>query len=137
MPAGRPTLYRPEYCERVIECGREGMSEVEIAVEIGVLRTTMLAWTKSQPEFLTALTRARQESQAWWEKAGRNGEANSVIGPAIWKHSMNCRFRDDYGDRMALGGADDMPPIKGEVTHRADEFTRRIVGLAASEGSGG
>ena len=38
MPAGRPTDYRPEYCERVIELGRLGMSVVEMAADIGVAR---------------------------------------------------------------------------------------------------
>ncbi len=56
MPAGRPTDYRPEYCERVIELGRLGMSVVEMAADIGVARNTLeQLWPAANPEFLQAL----------------------------------------------------------------------------------
>ncbi len=35
-----------------------------------------------------------------------------------------------YGDKLALGGADDLPAIKQEVQERADGFTEGILGLA-------
>ena len=94
---GRPTLYDPSYCETVIELGKQGMSVVEMACEIGVSRATLEAnWPKEHPEFLEAFTRAREESQAWWEKAGRVGMTGKTIDPSIWSRSMAARFPRDW-----------------------------------------
>lgn len=41
-----------------------------------------------------------------------------------------------YGDKLALGGADDLPAIRQEVSDRADAFTRGIAGLVARNRSG-
>lgn len=101
MPAGRPSKYKPEYCEQVLALGREGKSEAQISRDIDVPRSTMRDWAEKHDDFRQALTRAKDLSQAWWEDAAQNGEANSTIGPAIWKHSMNCRFREDYADRVS------------------------------------
>ncbi len=34
-----------------------------------------------------------------------------------------------YGDKLALGGADDLPAIRQEVQERADAFTKAIAGM--------
>ena len=36
-----------------------------------------------------------------------------------------------YGDKLALGGADDLPAIRQEVQEKAEAFTRAIAGMAA------
>lgn len=36
-----------------------------------------------------------------------------------------------YGDKLAIGGADDLPAIRQEVQERADAFTKAIAGMAA------
>lgn len=94
---GRPSDYDPSYCEKVIELGKQGMSVVEMACEIGVSRATLEAnWPAKHPEFLEAFARARDESQAWWEKAGRVGMAGKNIDAAIWSRSMAARFPKDW-----------------------------------------
>ena len=35
-----------------------------------------------------------------------------------------------YGDKLALGGAADLPPIRQEVAEKADAFTDTLAGLA-------
>ena len=72
-PVGRPSLYRPEYCEVVIKLGRDGCSPAEIASELDVDRATLIRWTDEHEDFRTALTRAKTHEQAWWEKAGKSG----------------------------------------------------------------
>lgn len=106
MPAGRPSLYDPAYCEEVVALGRLGKSEAQISAAIDVPRSTLHNWRDAHQEFAAALTRARDLAQAWWEDAAQNGNANSVIGPAVWKHSMNCRFRGDYAERQEHSGPD-------------------------------
>ncbi|MDW9762160.1 helix-turn-helix domain-containing protein [Sinorhizobium meliloti] len=102
MPAGRPSTYDPAYCERVIELGGEGKSQVQIAVALGVARTTMLSWAEQHEEFSTALTRAKEREQDWWETTGQSGLFLDKFNAAVWKKSMEARFRDDYTERKEL-----------------------------------
>lgn len=109
---GRPSSYKPEYCERIVELGKQGMSVVEMACEIGVSRATLETnWPAAHPEFLEAFTRAREESQAWWEKAGRVGMAGKNIDAAIWSRSMAARFPNDWREtkRNEHSGPDGAP----------------------------
>ena len=41
-----------------------------------------------------------------------------------------------YGDKLALGGADDLPAIRQEVQERADAFTRQMTAMAARVNAG-
>lgn len=97
MPAGRPSLYKPEYCDDVIRMGKEGYSVVEMAAEIGVSRPTIEeTWPEKHPTFFEAFTYARLCSQAWWERAGRVGMIENNISAPIWSRSMAARFPRDW-----------------------------------------
>lgn len=107
MAAGRPSEYRPEYCERVIELGRLGMSVVEMASEIGVSRTTLeTSWTAAHPEFLRALGLARECSQAWWESMGRSNlimnKDAGTFQASVWSRSMAARFPKDWRENKGV-----------------------------------
>lgn len=109
---GRPSDYDPAYCERVIELGRSGASVVEMAVDIGVSRATLETnWPAAHPEFLEALTHARECSQVWWEKAGRTGMVDNTINASIWSRSMAARFPKDWREVKGteLTGKDGAP----------------------------
>lgn len=116
MPAGRPTLYRPEYCEKVIDLGKQGCSVVEMAAEIGVDRNTIERhWPEAHPEFFQAITQARDFSQAWWEGIGRKmmiEEPGGVkLNHSIWSRSMGARFPHDWREnsKHELTGKDGGP----------------------------
>ena len=94
---GRPSDYKPEYCDDVIAMGKQGFSVVEMAAELEVARATLEAnWPAAHPEFLEAFTQARQHSQAWWERAGRVGMIENNISAPIWSRSMAARFPRDW-----------------------------------------
>ena len=107
MAAGRPSEYKPEYCKRVIELGRLGMSVVEMASDIGVSRNTLeTSWTAAHPEFLEALEIARECSQSWWESMGRvnlimNKEAGTFQA-SVWSRSMAARFPRDWRENKGV-----------------------------------
>ena len=102
MPGGRPSLYKPEYCEQVIEHGKQGLSEVEIACAMDITRTTMRSWADQHPEFSSALTRAKEFEQAWFEKVGREALFADKFNAPVWKKSVEARFRDDYTERKEV-----------------------------------
>jgi lambda repressor-like predicted transcriptional regulator len=118
---GRPSKYDPAYCERVIELGKRGMSVVEMACEIGVARSTLEeAWPKAHPEFSEAFARARDESQAWWERTGRDGMRSKSIDAQIWSRSMAARFPKDWRESKLLGSDPDNPLPAGFVIRDVD-----------------
>jgi len=108
-PVGRPTLYKPEYCERVIELGREGHSFTAIAVLLGYDKATLIDWKAKHEDFATSLTRAKELEQLWWEEAGRRALFADKFQSVVWKTSMAARFRDDYTERKEMTGANGGP----------------------------
>jgi hypothetical protein len=69
---GRPTNYREEYCDLVVELGSKGWSKAEIALEIAAADYSVLDdWGRRAPNFAKAMVRARNASLAWWEAEGR------------------------------------------------------------------
>ena len=95
---GRPTLYKPEYCETILELGRKGYSQAMMAAHWEVAKATINDWAKANPDFSNALARARVLSQGWWEKKAQEGLENREFNAALWKHSVTSRFREDYTD---------------------------------------
>ena len=120
-PVGRPSKYRPEFCELIIELAKKGAGWAEWAIACGVDRPTLYYWGEQHPEFLTALSRAKIHEQAWWEREGRSGMRADKFNALVWKTSMQARFRDDYTERKetALTGADG-GAIKMETTQKLD-----------------
>jgi hypothetical protein len=119
---GRPTAYLPEYCETVLELGREGMSVVEMAAEIGVHRETLEEnWPASFPEFSEAFTQAKQLSQAWWEKQGRVNllmpQGGGTFNGSVWSRSMAARFPKDWREQkgVELSGAVQIGKVTREI----------------------
>lgn len=108
-PRGRPTMYRPEYCERVIEMGRDGKSITQMAATLGFDKVTLLDWRAAHPDFATALTRATALAQQWWEDRGQSGLGDRNFNAALWMKIVASRYRDDYADRKEITGANGGP----------------------------
>lgn len=138
MPAGRPTAYRPEYCEQVIEWGKLGKSKAWMAAQFGVSHQTLLNWEAAHPEFLESMARAEAQAQAHWEDLGHDNIRDRDFNSSVWSRSMAARFPKMWRDKVAhVGGDKDDEPIKQEIDLGADAFTRAIAGIAARSGESG
>lgn len=62
MPAGQPTLYNPEYVEKVAGLCLAGATDSEIADEIGVSVSTLYNWRAKYPEFLAAIRYGKEHA---------------------------------------------------------------------------
>lgn len=62
---GRPTLYKPQFCDEVIALGKLGYCCYRIAKAFGVSRRTLYDWTKQHPEWKIAFQLARDYTKAW------------------------------------------------------------------------
>lgn len=104
MAGGRPTLYKPEYCETVIELGKKGFSPAQVASHLEVTRQSLIEWAKVHPEFSTAFNLYKEHCQSWWENAGMEGMflGGAGFNAAVWKASVQARFREDYTERQEI-----------------------------------
>lgn len=92
MPAGRPTVYKPEYCDVVIKLMKEGAAKVEVAYELDIDRSTLDDWIAKYPEFSLAFNAAKDASEGWWTKQGRSNLENKDFNSRLWEINMMNRF---------------------------------------------
>jgi len=118
-PVGRPTLYDPAYCEKVIELGRIGKSVEQIAALLNVSLRTMYSWRDAHEEFLHALDDAKTYEQAWWEEQAAaymvENKESDRLNSTLWSRSMAARFPKKYREstKQEITGADGAPLLTG------------------------
>lgn len=120
---GRPTKYRPEYAEKVIEFGRAGKSLTNFAASIEVSRDTLHEWASTRPAFSDAMKKHAQLAESYWETIGsraatgqplrvKDPETGIVtetkVNPTLWIFYMKARF--GWKDRVAIESAPEDKP---------------------------
>lgn len=108
QPVGRPSKYKPEYCDQLIQHMSEGLSFESFAAVIDVNRDTLYQWDKDYEEFSDAIKRAKDKSQLFWEKMGIDNIMNQSefekdgsfqtsssksLNATIWIFNMKNRFK--------------------------------------------
>jgi hypothetical protein len=68
-PGGRPTDYRPEYCEQAEKLCRLGATDIEIADFFGVNESTILRWKAKYEEFCRSIKTGKELSDERVERA--------------------------------------------------------------------
>lgn len=111
------TLYRPEYCEKVIEHMKKGYSYTSFAASVGVSVQTLYEWEKRNPEFSESKKRAMAECEHWWED---RGHALAKDNPNVWIFSMKARFGWSDKTKVEITGKD-QGPIQIDNLHSLDE----------------
>ena len=103
-PIGRPSLYDPSYCDKVVELGRLGKSLEQISSNLGVSCRVLYDWRDRYPEFLRALEEAKEAEQTWWEDQAQAYMLENKDGPklnaSIWSRSMAARFPKKYRESV-------------------------------------
>lgn len=128
VPFGRPLEYRPEFCQKVIEYGKEGKSVTQIACLLGFHKDTLYDWSSKFKDFSDALSLSRQYAQAWFEDVGQNGLFADKFQATLWAKQVSCRFPEDYRDNSKLDATLSGPnggPVQTEVVVRFAEETNR------------
>lgn len=122
MSAGRPTEYKPEYCEQaevyLMECEdtltERGKLQVKLPTTdgfarfLGVARSSLYLWEKSHPEFSDALDKIRNEQQERLLNMGLSGDYNPTIAKLVLSsnHGMREKTETDVtsgGDKITFG----------------------------------
>jgi hypothetical protein len=95
---GRPTKYRPEMCQQVVELMRDGASLVEVAASIGITKDTLHRWKKTNDEFSDSIKIGTQLSEAWWMREGREALRDKDFNSTLWY--MNMKNRHGWADKV-------------------------------------
>jgi len=118
-PVGRPTLYKPEYCEEVVALGRIGKSVEQIAANLNVSLRAIYLWRDTYEEFMQALDDAKTYEQAWWEEQASSymveNKESDRLNATLWSRSMAARFPKKYREstKTEITGADGTPLLSG------------------------
>jgi hypothetical protein len=114
-PFGRPTKYRPEYCEALVDHMAQGLSFESFAGTIGVCDDTLRYWCDKFPDFSHARKLGTQANRIFWEKLGIQGATGQLQGfnATSWIFNMKNRFK--WTDRLDTNtnhsGKIDIPAI--------------------------
>jgi transposase-like protein len=138
----RPSDYTPELSAEICARLSEGESMRSVCRDESMPSArTLFNWMRAYPEFLQQYTRAKEESadalsdemldiaddgsNDWMERKNAEGEVTGwqVNGEHVQRSRLRVETRKwiasklkpkKYGDKLALGGADGLDPVKIE-----------------------
>lgn len=93
---GRQSKYRPEYCELVVELGKEGYSKAMIASRLNVDTHSLDRWAAEDRAFAGSMALARTHSLAWWEAEAKANIGNRNFNALLYRVAMSGRFPSEY-----------------------------------------
>jgi len=82
LKRGRPTHYKPEYCEALIEHMAEGKSFESFGADIDCHRQTLYDWCNKHADFAYAKKVGSEKSWKWWEKLVIDQATGKIDGNA-------------------------------------------------------
>lgn len=115
---GRPSKYKPEYCQQLITHMSQGYSFESFAGDVEVTLSTLYEWENVHPDFSEAKNIAFQKCRKFWEKLGidhvlninesssnADGDRSSIsksLNSGVWVYNMKCRFRDQWLEKKEV-----------------------------------
>ena len=114
MNRGRPTRYRVEFCEPIIDLMREGRSLDGCAALLGAHPDSLYEWQRRYPEFSDAVRRGRAAAIVFWEDrlldVANGGVGNAqLIQWALRNRSRAASGWDHAHKKIEISGPDGDP----------------------------
>src|SRR6185437_8049191 len=100
MPAGRPSSYKPAYCNELIECLGEGYTIKGFAGSIGVGRQTVFDWLSKHKEFAEAYEIAQAKSVFYWETEFKSFAKTGKGSPAAFIFALKNRAPEEWREKI-------------------------------------
>ena len=94
------TVYKPEYCELIVEMMSQGKSFAAFLSEVGVLPDTAHYWYRNYPEFREAKDRGVLAGLRYWEQIGEAATRGELPGHSaqLYKFLIKNRYPQVYRD---------------------------------------
>lgn len=115
MPGGRPTDYKQEYCELLIEHMGNGFSFESFAALVNASKQTIYDWLAANPEFLDAKSIAFERSRLFWEKIGIDLARSGAGNATAFIFNMKNRFKEDWRDKIETEHSGGMSMVWNET----------------------
>jgi len=112
MTAGRPTTYKSEYCQMIIDHMSEGASITSFAAEINCARSTINEWMDKNPEFSEAVKVAKAKCAAWWERVGRQNAVEGGGNATLVIFGLKNMSPDDWREKQEIDHTSNGETIK-------------------------
>jgi transposase len=96
---GRPTKFKPEYCNMLIKHMSEGLSFKSFAGLVNVNLDTLYNWEQLFPEFSESKEIGLQKARYFWEVVGRQGAVGKIKGFNAASYCFNMKNRFKWSDR--------------------------------------
>lgn len=150
---GAPTKRTPELIERICNGIAEGKSASTMCQEVGISKQTLWRWLDEDKELSDQYARAKELCAEMYvnqiiaiaDESSNDLTVDPETGREITNHDViaRARLRVDarkwyasklapkrYGDKVQVGGADDLPPIrqKHDVTLSPADAYKAVLG---------
>jgi len=109
--AGQPEKYKNEYCQTAIDMGRLGKTNVQIACALDVVTQTLQNWCENHAEFLVAMVKAKQLSEAFWTEAAQNASTTGR-NYGMMRFYLSARF-----------GWSEKTEVKNDITSQGEKLS--------------
>lgn len=113
---GRPTVYKPEFCQLAIDIMKKGGAKCEVAAAMYVSEDTFYKWVKKYPDFSEAVSIGQSLSEAYWTKLGRDNVITKFKGDSLnaGVYGLHMKNRFNWSD-------------KNKTTHELEEETAKTL----------
>lgn len=101
MAARKPYKYKVEFCQRLIEHMKEGLSYESFASLVSVTDVTLRAWEKF-PEWKEAKSLGYVHNLIFWEKIGIAGAMGKIKNFNVVAWIFNMKNRHHWRDRVDI-----------------------------------
>ena len=129
MTAGRPTDFKPQYAEEILQLMAEGLSLAAAAAELGIHRQRVYDWEANHPEFADTIKLARSKRQLFLERRLLKADSGPVVTSSIF--ALKNAAGDDWREKQEheLTGKDGKALIPDEASPR--ELAKAVAYLLA------
>lgn len=95
--AGRPSLYKPEMADKLIELMSEGKTDTQTCAMLGISVDSLARYRRTYPEMTEAYAKGKILQQAAWEDLGLKLATGEVKGNAtVFIFMMHNLFKSSY-----------------------------------------
>ena len=109
-PVGRPSAYKPEYCNMLIDHMATGLSFESFAGLVRASKQTIYDWCSNNKEFLDAKEIGFELNRLFWEKLGRDHithtdskfESTPKLNSSVYIFNLKNRFPKEWRDRTEV-----------------------------------
>jgi len=148
----RPTIRTKENDDAICSGLQQGIPLRQLCRDLGISKSAVYEWEQADPEFAGRIARARvighdELAEQCLEIADTpvegvervikpDGAIEERKGDMLGHRKLQIETRMKllakwdprrYGDKVAIGGADDLPPVKTETTLTAEEAYKRML----------